>query len=91
MLLKINDRTFEIDGEQLRSQIIEQGTKKLADFDNPMVRQAAKGAVNMILWNMGVERPEGKDTLAFGVEVAAHFILKELEETGITLTAKEVS
>jgi len=90
MLLRINDKTFEIDGAQLRKQIIEQGIQKLAGFDNPVAKQAAKGAVNVILWNMGVERPEGKDTLAFGVEVAAEFVLRELEETGITLTAKEV-
>jgi len=90
MLLRINDHTFEIDGEQLRRQIIEQGVQKLAGFDHPVAKQAAKGAVNVILWNMGIERPEGADTLAFGVQVAADFVLKELEETGLTLTAKEV-
>lgn len=90
MLLRINDKTYEIDGAQLRQQIIEQGVKKLTDFDHPVAKQAAKGAVNVILWNMGIERPEGRETLGFGVEVAADFVLKELEETGLTLTAKEV-
>lgn len=96
MQLKINDRIYQADRQaaeaRLLSLLLSKKSNALKEMgpSASMMTTAVKGAIVMILRQMGLNPPQKVDTLDYSVGLLVHTVFDALEKEPIELTLEDV-
>lgn len=93
MILKINDRTYEVDMSPLRERA-SIGMKAIVNSkgsENPLLKQMVKGACTFAMSILGITKSHRNDDPIELVTLhVANLVFDGIEEAGLTITGTEI-
>lgn len=93
--IKVNDKVYGFEKEEIEGQFINAGVGKLNDaFDNMgAMKGTVKSSLNVLFMAMGINKPkelQDMDNVEFATRLAVETLLTSLEGQTIEIKAKEV-